>query len=223
MPAKTRMVTNPGTAHGKIKMVRISGLKRRSFGSPESPAARPPYTAGWSPAASTPRSTAAHPESGAPDGEGENINKVFQPHPVHQLRRRGVVQVVVGEGDGETEQNRKDHHKHQQNKAGVIIRYGKPSLSSIWYCLRTLLRAIPSSRFFFAVEPRIPQREKIDQHAESDDQHADNPSANRKIELSRGTSSPGVYNPTTPHAGNHKNPQKAAQQHRKTSPFSHWR
>ncbi|STW40453.1 Uncharacterised protein [Klebsiella pneumoniae] len=25
MPAKTRMVTNPGTAHGKIKMVRISG------------------------------------------------------------------------------------------------------------------------------------------------------------------------------------------------------
>ncbi|SSN11116.1 Uncharacterised protein [Klebsiella pneumoniae] len=31
IPAKTRMVTNPGTAHGKIKMVRISGLKRRSF------------------------------------------------------------------------------------------------------------------------------------------------------------------------------------------------
>ena len=31
IPAKTRMVTKPGTAHGKIKMVRISGLKRKSF------------------------------------------------------------------------------------------------------------------------------------------------------------------------------------------------
>lgn len=147
IPAKTRMVTNPGTAHGKIKMVRISGLKRRSFGSPESPTTRPPYTAGWSPAASTPRSTAAHPESGAPDGEGENINKVFQPHPVHQLRRRGVVQVVVGEGDGETEQNRKDHHKHQQNKARGDHQVRKAVAQQHLVLLTHAVEGDPSSRF----------------------------------------------------------------------------
>ncbi|MNF13295.1 hypothetical protein D3C80_2150860 [compost metagenome] len=31
IPANTRMVTKPGTAQGKMKMVRISGLKRKSF------------------------------------------------------------------------------------------------------------------------------------------------------------------------------------------------
>src|SRR5688572_28608881 len=31
MPANTRMVTKPGTAHGKISTVRISALKRKSF------------------------------------------------------------------------------------------------------------------------------------------------------------------------------------------------
>ena len=31
IPAKTRIVTNPGTAHGRIKIVRIIGLKRKSF------------------------------------------------------------------------------------------------------------------------------------------------------------------------------------------------
>ncbi len=28
MPAKTRIVTKPGTAHGRMKIVRIIGLKR---------------------------------------------------------------------------------------------------------------------------------------------------------------------------------------------------
>jgi hypothetical protein len=43
------------------------------------------------------------------------------------------------------------------------------------------------------------------------------PSANRKIELSRGTSSPRVYNPTALRA-NHKNAIKLLSSTRKTSP-----
>ena len=59
-----------------------------------------------------------HVEKGrAPDGQRENINEVLKPYPIHQLRRRRVVKVIVGKSDGETKQDWKNHHEHQQDEA----------------------------------------------------------------------------------------------------------
>ena len=85
-----------------------------------------------------------------------------------------MVQVIVGEGDGETKQNGKDHHKDQQNKARGDHQVREAVAQQH---LVLLTHAVQRDPFiaFFAVQPRVPQREKIDQHAKSDDQHADNP------------------------------------------------
>ena len=85
-----------------------------------------------------------------------------------------MVQVVVGEGDGETEQNGKDHHKHQQNKARGDHQVREAVAQQHLVLLTHAVQGDPLIAFF-AVQPRIPQREKIDQHAKGDDQHTDNP------------------------------------------------
>jgi hypothetical protein len=82
-------------------MVRISGLKRRSFWFTRIASSTP--TVHCRVVASSVHTTVHCSTSRKVERQmerGENIDKVFQPHPVHQLRRRRVVQVVVGEGDG---------------------------------------------------------------------------------------------------------------------------
>ena len=147
IPANTEMVTKPGTAwqnedgadqrfKAQIFLVHQNGQQHAyrtlQRGSEQGPDHRP----------------LQHVEEGrTPDGESEDIDEVLKPNPVHQLSRRRVIEVVVGKGDGKAEQDRETTTNTSRIKPGVIIRYGKPSLSNIWYCLRTLLSASPASRF----------------------------------------------------------------------------